>query len=227
MLTTFFVVATMVVSSTATHADVTVKVETDAAWQAFMGVSEADRTGALPAQGAFVFDGAWGVADTTAVFDGPGNTLTLGPNTIGDPDPFWYIGGGAPGALGNKWMDANTFVQVDDTFAGMNVTFEGEVLSNSLTANHTATVFIRDFAPDFSSFTESTAALTPGAFSISLMTDAGAGRHVQYGFNMQGENVWITDVGGFGNVVLVSIPEPGSIAFIGLGAMGLLLRRRR
>jgi hypothetical protein len=42
--------------------------------------------------------------------------------------------------------------------------------------------------------------LSNGTFSISLATAAGAGRHVQYGFETTGVNVWATDVGPFGSL---------------------------
>jgi len=156
--------------------------------------------------------------------------LTLGVNSIGDADPFWYVGGGGPGALGNKWMDANGFVQVDGGgLSGMDVTFTGNVLSNTFTENHTATAFIRDFAPDFSSFNEVSALLTPGVSDITLATIDDPNRHVQYGFNVQGENVWITDIAPFGNAVVTAVvPEPVSSTVLMIsGLCGLAIRRRR
>ena len=206
----------------ATVADEIVTVDAGAAWQGFMNVHERNGDGT---KGGFIFGSGWGFGDLTAEFSA--GELVLGPNTIGDPDPFWYIGGGEPGAQGNKWMDANGFVQVTDGLSGMNVTFEGIVNSNTFTAAHTGTVFIRDFAPDFSSFNEVTAALTPGAFSINLDTDAGAGRHVQYGFNVQGENVWVTDTAPFGTVNIQAVPEPAAATLLGVAALGLIARRRR
>ena len=227
---TFFKVAASlaiccVLAPSTTYADETVTVDPGQAWEGFMNVFEIDRAGATPAPGAFVFGSGWGLADLTAEFSGA--ELILGPNSIADPDEFWYEGGGAPGALGNKWMDANAFVNVTDALGGMNVTFEGSVISNTLTDAHTATVFIRDFAPDFSSFNEITAALTPGDFSITLATDPGAGRHVQYGFNFQGENVWVTDRDPFGTVVIAAVPEPASASVLLLAGLGLVARRRR
>ena len=156
----------------------------------------------LPApdgDGAFQFASGWGIADLTASF--AGDIVTLGPNTIGDPDPYWYIGGGGPGAPGNKIMEANLYGQADGGLAGQTVTFSGEVLASSLTSAHTVTAFIRDFAPDFSSFTESVVPLTgAGPFSISLATAPDAARHVQWGFQMLGVNVWVTDVAAFGTM---------------------------
>ncbi|MEZ6318829.1 MAG: hypothetical protein R3B49_08770 [Phycisphaerales bacterium] len=74
------------------QADVTVGVDdsSSATWLGYMNVFELDGT-------SYVFGSSWGVADLTAVFDDGAGTLTLGPNTVGDPDPFWYIGGGGPG----------------------------------------------------------------------------------------------------------------------------------
>lgn len=192
-----------------------------APWLGFMNVFE------LPANGgAFVFASGWGVPDLVATFDDPNNKLTLSPNTVGDPDPFWYQGGGGPGAPGNKIMEANLYQQVDDALAGQTVTFEGTVLSNTFTAAHVSMIFIRDFAPDFSSFNETIVPATVGAFSISLATDPGAGRHVQWGFQTRGENVWITDTEPFGNVMITTIPAPSALAMLGLGG-SMLLRRRR
>lgn len=196
--------------------------DSTAPWIGFMNVFE------LPANGGgFVFGSGWGIPDLVASFDDPNNTLTMSPNTIGDPDPFWYQGGGGPGAPGNKVMEANLFIQVDDdSLAGQTVTFEGTILSNTYTAAHQGSIFIRDFAPDFSSFTETIVPATPGPFSISLATDPGLGRHVQYGFQSRGENVWITDVAPFGNFV-VGTPEPASLMLLAFGGGMTLLRRRR
>lgn len=155
--------------------------------------------------GGFQFASPWGIPDLTATFP-VASTVILGPNTIGDPDPYWYIGGGGPGAPGNKIMEANLYGQVDDAFGGQTVNFSGLVISNTLTSAHTAIAFIRDFAPDYSTFVETTVPLAPGYFSLSLNTDAGAGRHVQWGFQMIGVNVWVTDVAPFGTVTIERDP---------------------
>lgn len=202
-------------------------------WIGFMNVSELPENG-----GAFVFGSGWGVSDLTATFDDGAGTLTLGPNTIGDPNEFWYqnttgtaadpANPGGPGQRGNKVMEANLFVQVDDAFAGQTVTFEGEVLSNTYTSAHESSIFIRDFAPDFSSFNETIVPAAVGPFSISLATDPGAGRHVQYGFQSVGENVWVTDVAPFGTVVIGTvIPEPASALLALLAGAPLALVRKR
>jgi hypothetical protein len=178
------------------QAQTTVTVDPAAITLGYMNVYELPENG-----GAFVFGSAWGLADLTAVFSG--NNLTLGPNTINDPDPFWYIGGGGPGAPGNKIMEANSYAEVTGPLAGQTVTFNGVILSNTLTDAHTVIAFIKDFAPDYSSFTQSTVALSAtGPFSVSLATINDPTRHVQYGFQMVGVNVWATDVGPFGSMTV-------------------------
>jgi len=191
-------------------------------WLGFMNVFE------LPANGGgFVFGSAWGVPDLVATFDDPNNKVTLSPNSIADPDPFWYQGGGAPGSPGNKIMDASLYQEfAAGDLAGQTLTFEGTVLSNTFTAAHDTTIFIKDFAPDFSSFFTTTVTAAPGPFSISLALDPGLGRHVQYGFETVGENVWVTDTAPFGNVMIGTIPEPASIALLAMGGLVLLRRRR-
>lgn len=218
----FAALATAIQSSAATFT-----IDPAAPWQAFMNVSELPSNG-----GAYVFGSGWGVADASASF--AGNVLTLGAAPIGTSDSFWYVGGvGEPGAVGNKSMDAVVFFQ-DDSLTGQSVTFEGTVLSNSFVAGRTVFAFIRDFAPDYSSFEASTVALTPGDFSITLNTIADPARHVQIGFNMVGANVWTTDVAaaGFATVTALAapIPEPSSFALIGAlvaGAVAMGGRRRR
>ncbi|MGL5018042.1 MAG: PEP-CTERM sorting domain-containing protein [Luteolibacter sp.] len=199
----------------------TVTVDPGATWLGFMNVFERPSNG-----GGFVFNSGWGTADLSAVFVGP--TLTLSPNSINDPNPFWYTPAGGPGAIGNKTMDASFYVQTPDgSLSGQTLTFTGIVLSTTFTSAHVSTVFIKDFAPDYSSFVLSSAPVVDGVFSISLALDANPLRHVQYGFQTIGENVWVTDLAPFGSAQITAIPEPASITLAGLGTLALLVRRRR
>ena len=203
-------------------ADVTVGVDNSAApWLAYMNVFELPSNG-----GGFVFGSTWGIPDLSASFDDGAGTLTVSPNTIGDPDPFWYVGGGGPGAAGNKIMEANLYQEVTGVYNGDTVNFEGTVLSNTFTAAHDAVFFIRDFAPDYSTVIETTAPLTPGAFSLSLATIADPARHIQWGVQVKGVNVWATDVAPFGNAVISQVPAPASAALLGLGGLCAIRRRR-
>ncbi|MEQ8838757.1 MAG: hypothetical protein RID07_18275, partial [Lacipirellulaceae bacterium] len=121
--------AVAVVGMQAQSQAVTVTVDGSAAWEGFMNVSE------LPANGGgFVFGSGWGVPDLVADIDAVNNTITTSPNTVGDPNEFWYQPGrpgddpmdpndnGGPGALGNKSMEANLFVNEVGTFAGQTLT---------------------------------------------------------------------------------------------------------
>jgi hypothetical protein len=210
--------------SAAGRADaVVVTVDPGHSWQGFMNVFE------LPANGGgYVFGSGWGTADLTASFSGP--VLTLGPNTIGDPATFWYVGGGGPGAQGNKTMDANMYVEPPaGTYAGQSITFTGIVQANSLTSAHSSVAFIKDFAPDYSSNVSATVPLTPGVFSVTLNAINDPARHVQFGFETIGPNVWITDVGPYGNVKVTAIPEPAAATLVafGLAACARIVRRRK
>lgn len=188
-----------------------------AGWQGFMNVFNLDNS--------YVFSSGWGVPDLRTEFNDGAGTMTLFPNSIGDANPFWYLPSGGPGSVGQKLMEANCYVQVDDgSLSGQTVTFQGSVLSNTFTSAHVAQVFIRDFAPDYSTFNETIVPLGSGNFSINLATDPGAGRHVQYGFQVKGVNVWITDIAPFGNAVIAT-PAPGAMAALGLA--GLVAGRRR
>ena len=166
----------------------------------------------LPApdgDGSFQFASGWGLPDLTAVWSM--DELTLGPNTIGDINEYWYQcvdpyvapDCGGPGAPGNKIMEANCYAEENGPLAGQTVVFSGIVQATDLTSAHVVIAFIKDFAPDFSSFVQSEVVLDAvGPFSISLDTVNDAARHVQYGFQMTGVNVWVTDVDPFGSITI-------------------------
>lgn len=205
------------------RADAFVTVNPAASWLGFMNVFE------LPANGGgYVFGSPWGTADLPATFSGP--VLTLAPNSIGDPSPFWYIGGGGPGAPGNKIMEANMYVETGGgLLGGQTVTFGFTVLANTFTSAHTSYGFIHDFAPDYSSFNQAIIAITtPGDYFINLATLPDPARHVQYGFQTVGVNVWITDVAPYGFVQITAVPEPTVtlLTGAGLGLLWLYGRRR-
>jgi len=199
-----------------------VTVDPSASWQGFMNVFELPSNG-----GGYVFGSSWGVPDLTATFSGP--VLTLGPNSVNDPSTFWYQGGGGPGSPGNKIMDANMYIEKtnDPAFSGQTVVFSGIVLSNTFDNAHSSVAFIKDFAPDFSSSNTVTVPLTPGPFLVSLATSGAAGRHVQYGFETVGPNVWVTDRGPVGNAQVVAVPEPSLLMLSGIAACCLAAFRRR
>lgn len=211
----------VIAANSAASAAVSVTVDPAAPWNGFMNVFE------LPANGGgFAFSSGWGTADLVATFSG--STLTLSPTPVNPPaglgDAFWYN----PDGSGNKSMQANMYVQETGTYAGETVVFEGIVTGVSWTPSHATRAFIKDFAPDFSSAVETYFDLdSTGSFSLSLETINDDGRHVQFGFETTGVNVWIDNVAPFGSIQITAIPEPSTGLLAALAPGFLLLRRRR
>ena len=150
-------------------------------WASFMTVSETDLNG-NPGEG--VFSSGWGVADAVVLLDANANTVTLKPNRIGDPAPFWQTGN----LLGNKYMDVSTFIG-DNSLIGQSFSFNGNVSSYTLDSEYEAFVFIRIFNADFSALLEEISVpLSAGEFSIAYNnTQVDAGQ-IQYGFRVRGRN---------------------------------------
>lgn len=172
--------------------EVNVTVDPTKTWNGYMNVYETQANG-----GGFLWGSGWTTTDLRAAFCG--STLTLSPNTINDPAAYWYVDTNSP-SVGNKIMNANFYVEPAGSLPGQLVTFSGTVNVDSLLSavnpageGWTVVAFIKDFAPDYSGFTESTAPMVNGAFSIQLQTSYNAGNHVQYGFTVNGPCVWPTD----------------------------------
>lgn len=189
-------------------------------WQGYMNVYETPQN-----YGGYDWGSGWGIDGLSAQFSvtGPATTLTLRPAIIGDTASYWYdytdpsYPVGTNGAVGFKDMDATLSVELPNGMGGANgnlVTFSGTVISNTLVTpsstnlignGWTSVAFIHDFAPDYSSFVGVTNVLTNGApFSISLLTNPDPNRHIQYGFETRGPDVWPTDVNHYGSVVIQS-----------------------
>lgn len=224
----------LLIGAVAKSEAVTYTVDPGATWLGYMNVFDVGGAGyGMAAAGGYQFGSSWGTPDLRANFAGP--TLSLQANTIGDPNPYWYTPSGGPGAIGNKIMDASFYQQFDGPLAGQNVTFEGNVLANSLLGpvdgagrGWTGIAFIKDFAPDYStSVTTSVALNSLGLFSISYTAINDPARHVQFGFEVIGPDVWAGDPLSVPSIDIVAVPEPTSLALAGLGAALLMIRRRK
>ena len=143
-----------------------VGIDPNATWLGFMNWFEIPANG-----GAYVSGGGWGTKDLTANFTNSNTVLTLGPNSVNDPNPYWYTPSGGPGATGNKIMDANFYQESTGVYTGQTLNFSGTVLTNTMIAPYTQVAFIKDFAADYSSNVTTTVPLTPGPFTVSLRDD--------------------------------------------------------
>ena len=141
----------------------------------------------------------WALSALPAVFNG--TTLTLSPNVNaydGVGNNYWVNADGS----GANIMAANVYAETTGVYVGTTLTFTFHVLTNTLVSPYTSVGFIKDFAPDYSSFTQQTVALTPGVDSVSLLTSANAGDHVQYGFETDGPDANPATVTALGSVVI-------------------------
>lgn len=181
----------------------------------------------LPSNGgAYQFGSGWGVSDLSATFTSA-SSVTFAPNSINDPNSYWYTPSGGPGSTGNKIMEANLYAQpADGTFTGQTINFSGDVSAFTLQSgtnpnvDYTFKAFIRDFAPDYSSVVEQSTTITgTGAFLVSLTALGDPTRHIQYGLQMRGPDVWITDVGAKGSVTVTAVPEPAALATFAVGGL--------
>jgi len=220
--------AFLVAGATISASAVTYSVNPGATWSGYMNVFETPQNG-----GGYLWGSGWGLADLNTSWAGP--VLSLSPNTIGDPNSYWYTPAGGPGAIGNKIMAASFYQEFNVLLAGQSVTFTGDVLANSLLSSvnqqgngWTSVAFIKDFAPDYSSFNVVSVPLTAlGVFSVTMNTVNDPARHVQFGFETIGPDVWATDAGAYGNVQITAVPEPTIAALMFCGLAGLAFGKRR
>lgn len=194
----YYLIALAMCFSFASKAQNTVEVDANAAFVGFMNVFE------TPANGqAYVFGDSWGVPDLKSTIDAGAGTVTLQPNfnTYDAADPFWVD----PVTLeGNKWMEANTFVE-DNSLVGEELTFNGYTASNDLDAAYEAMAFIKVFNADFSVLKIETAPLVAGQnFSIAYTNVEAPDTTVQYGFFVTGINANPADEATLGSIVVTA-----------------------
>jgi len=156
-----------------------------------------------PATGNYVFGEPWGIQDIKTVVDAGAGTLTLQPNfnTYADnpTDPFWVD---QTTGLGAKIFEGNSYIE-DNSLAGVELTFSGNINSNTLDAAYDAVAFIKVFNANYSVLKQATVPLTGANFEV-VFTDVNPAEDavVQYGFQIIGLNANPEDEAALGNVVV-------------------------
>jgi hypothetical protein len=164
-----------------------------------------------------------GLDALTATFDDQNNVVDFQPVSVVDPNEYWFLeqpGGdptnpndnGGPGAEGAVDVEAFFYQEVAGpnlgSLAGQTVTFEGEILSDTLSSGYDVSIIIRDFAPGFGSFNEVSIPAVPGPFSLSIVLGPQTDRPLQYGFRMVGRNIWFTELASVGSLEIATVGEP-------------------
>lgn len=168
-------------------------------------------------KGAFANGSPWGPADlkTTIAPAGTGGfangAITLQPNFnayANNPgDAYWRDNAGA-GPGGNKWMEANTYVEyAPNTYPGGDLTFKADINSNTLDANYTAVAFIKTLDPNngYAAVTHKTVPLgaTGTSFTVTaLNSEINTAHVVQFGFTVEGLNANPDNEATLGSVVI-------------------------
>ena len=156
-----------------------------------------------PATGNWVFGEPWGIQDIKTVVDAGAGTLTLQPNfntyAANPTDPFWVD---QTTGLGAKIFEGNSYIE-DNSLAGAELTFSGNVNSNTLDGAYDALAFIKVFNANYSVLKQATVPLTGATFEV-VFTDVNPAEDavVQYGFQIIGLNANPEEEAALGNVVV-------------------------
>jgi len=200
-------------------------------WVGYMNVFN----NAAGSQGGFVFGSAWGLSDvkTTVITSNPGtiigDQLRLQPNfntytnSLSGTDAdraFWTDstdGGVTPGPNGNKWMEANSFVETNP------VAVTGYTLQGT-------EAFIKVLDPNASFATvlnDRVALPASGPFVVTSDLSLYQGMILQTGFTVNGLNANPVNEAAFGGVTLTVVPEPATFGLAAIGIASLAGFRRR
>ena len=166
------------------QAQITVQVDSTKPWGGFMNVY--NNSGG--AQGGYLWGGAWGAADLRAsVNTNDPSRVILEPNVNvwNTNDTYWVDTNTIP-FTGLKWMEANFYVDVGAAFAGQDVTFTGDTLTNTLVSPYNAIAVIKEFTgSSYGWVGMNTEPLVPGS-TFTVTRTIAPGHFAQYGFILTG-----------------------------------------
>ena len=164
--------------------------------------------------GEYLFYDGWSLGGLKTTQSGTNNTrLILQPNfSQWTSAPFWVANG-----VGQKWMEANTLVQVELAKLQSPAIFSGTINSNNLTNSHTAKAFIKVLDPNNNYSLENqtyyplpvTASSTNFFVNLDLTPFTKPGLILQYGFLVEGfnENPANEALLGKADVTVTNIPS--------------------
>jgi len=196
MKTKLFSLVALLALSLGVAAQNSVSVDASGNWLGYANIFD-------PATGDYIFGEPWGIQDIKTVVDAGAGTLTLQPNfnTYADnpTDPFWVD---QTTGLGAKIFEGNSYIE-DNSLAGVELTFSGNINSNTLDAAYDAVAFIKVFNANYSVLKQATVPLTGANFEV-VFTDVNPAEDavVQYGFQIIGLNANPEDEAALGNVVV-------------------------
>lgn len=165
----------------------------------------------------YQFGSAWGVADLKTTLNvTPSEQVILQPNFNGyadnATDPTWVD---QTTGAGQRILEGATYVEPGATFNGQDLTFTGNVTSNTLDQNYTAKYFIKalDPANNYQDVLNGAYVFdipASGDFTVTVTgAELAAGMIVQYGFSVMGVCANPADEQALGNIVI----EPSTLGF--------------
>ncbi len=142
----------------------------------------------------------WGIDDIKTVRNTADNQVILYPNynTYSATDAYW-----SNGANGNKILMGMSYV-LDDELIGQDITFTGNVLSNTIADAYEVKAFVKTLDANYGLINETTTPLdATGVFAINYNSNTYPGAvHMQYGFSVRGINANPINMDQNGNVVI-------------------------
>mgnify|MGYP001147741435 CR=1 FL=1 len=177
-----------------------------APWSSFMNVFDLN--------GNYMFGDGWTIIDLKTVRDSSNNQIILYPNfntyanAIASGDQaeidYWTDNNGG----GNKIMEASTFVEPGSSYNEQDLTFSGQVISNTISSDYEVKYFIKALDPgnNFADALGGSKVMNlpaSGEFQVSATAaELASGLIIQYGFSVIGINANPDSMSVLGNVVI-------------------------